>query len=53
MWSLIIALWIETTPPEMKYIRLAQIETYQECRELANVMKRRGLDAHLFCVQKQ
>ena len=34
MWSLIIALWIDTTPPEIKYTKLAEVKTYQECREL-------------------
>lgn len=53
MWSLIIALWVDTTPPEMKYTRLAEVATCQECRELASVLKRRGLEAHLFCVQRQ
>jgi len=54
MWALIIAIWIETTtPPEMKYTQLAQVKTYQECRELAYVLKSRGLEAHLFCVERQ
>jgi len=53
MWTLVIALWIDTTPPEMKYTRLAEVKTYQECRELAGTLRRRGLEAHLFCVQQQ
>ena len=53
MWTLIIALWADTVPPEMKYSRLAEVATYQECRELASVLNRRGLEAHLFCVQQQ
>lgn len=53
MWTLIIALWIDVTPPEMKYTKLADVKTYQECRELASVLRRRGLNAHLFCVEQQ
>lgn len=53
MWALIIALWVDTTPVEMKFTRLAQVSTYQECRELALTLKQRGLDAPLFCVQQQ
>lgn len=53
MWALIIALWVDTTPPEMKFTRLAQVATYQECRDLAQTLKRRGLEASLFCVEQQ
>lgn len=53
MWALIIALWVDSTPPELKYTKLAEVKTYQECRELAAVLKRRGLEAHLFCVERQ
>lgn len=53
MWALIIALVLDTTPTEMKFTRLAQVNTYQECRDLAKTLKDRGLDAHLFCVQQQ
>jgi hypothetical protein len=53
MWTLIIALWLDTTPPEIKYTELARVKTYQECRELAAVLKRRGLEAPLWCVERQ
>jgi hypothetical protein len=53
MWALIIALWLDTAPPEVKYTQLAEVKTYQECRELAATLRRRGLDAPLFCVEKQ
>lgn len=53
MWTLIIALMIDTTPAEVKFTKLADVKTYQECRDLAKVLKDRGLDAHLFCVEQQ
>ena len=53
MWALIIALMMDTTPPELKFTRLAEVKTYQECRDLARILKDRGLDAHLFCVEQQ
>ena len=53
MWTLIIALWIDTTPPEFKYTKLAEVKTYQECRELAAVLRRRGLESAMFCVERQ
>ena len=53
MWALIIALVMDTTPTELKFTRLAQVATYQECRDLARLLKDRGLNAHLFCVQQQ
>ena len=53
MWTLIIALVIDTTPVEMKFTRLAEVKTYQECRDLARTLKDRGLNAHLFCVEQQ
>ena len=53
MWALIIALMMDTTPTETKFTRLAEVKTYQECRDLAKELKQRGLDAHLFCVQQQ
>ena len=53
MWALIIALVMDTTPAELKFIQLAQVATYQECRDLAKTLKDRGLDAHLFCVEQQ
>jgi hypothetical protein len=53
MWSLVIALMFNTTPSEIKFINLAQFKTYQECRDLSKTLKDRGLDAHLFCVEKQ
>ena len=53
MWALIIALMLDTTPTETKFTRLAEVKTYQECRDLAKTLKDRGLNAHLFCVQQQ
>jgi hypothetical protein len=53
MWALIIALIIDATPVETKFTRLAEVKTYQECRDLARVLKDRGLKAHLFCVEQQ
>jgi hypothetical protein len=53
MWALIIALMMDTTPAELKFTQLAEVKTYQECRDLAKLLKDRGLDAHLFCVEKQ
>lgn len=53
MWALIIALWMDAASPEIKYIHLTQTESYQQCSELATMLKRRGLEAHLFCVQQQ
>ena len=53
MWSLVIALIFNTTPSEVKFINLTQFKTYQECRDLSKTLKDRGLDAHLFCVEKQ
>lgn len=53
MWALIIALLMETTPAETKFTRLAEVKTYQECRDLAKILQDRGLNAHLFCVQQQ
>ena len=53
MWALIIAFMIDSVPPEAKYIQLAEVKTYQECRDLSKILKDRGLNAHLFCVQQQ
>ena len=54
MWALIIALWVDTTtPPDFKFTKLAEVQTYQECYDLAKVLKSRGLEAQLFCVQQQ
>jgi hypothetical protein len=53
MWALIIALMMDSTPAETKFTRLAEVKTYQECRDLARVLKDRGLNAHLFCVEQQ
>jgi hypothetical protein len=53
MWALIIALMMDTTPAETKFTRLAEVKTYQECRDLSRILKDRGLNAHLFCVQQQ
>jgi hypothetical protein len=53
MWALIIALVIDTAPVEMKFTQLAEVKTYQECRDLAKILKGRGLEAHLFCVEQQ
>lgn len=55
MWALIIAFMIDTTPPELKFTRLTQVNTYQECRDLARTLKERGLntDVFLFCVEQQ
>jgi hypothetical protein len=53
MWSLVIAFVLNTTPSELKFTRLAEVKTYQECKDLAKVLKDRGLDAHLFCVEQQ
>jgi hypothetical protein len=47
MWALIIALIMDTTPAETKFTRLAEVKTYQECRDLAKVLRDRGLKAHL------
>ena len=53
MWALIIALWISGSPPELKYTKLAEMKTYQECKELSNTLKKHGLNANLFCVEQQ
>jgi hypothetical protein len=53
MWALIIAIMMDTTPAETKFTRLAEVKTYQECRDLARVLRDRGLKAHLFCVEQQ
>jgi len=53
MWALIIAIVMDSTPAELKFTRLAQVQTYQECRDLAKILKGRGLEAHLFCVEQQ
>jgi len=53
MWALIIALTMDTAPFEIKFTQLAEVKTYQECRDLARILKDRGLDAHLFCVEQQ
>ena len=55
MWALIIAFMIDSVPPEAKYIQLAEVKTYQECRDLSTVLKARGLnnDVFLFCVERQ
>jgi hypothetical protein len=55
MWALIIAFVIDTVPAEAKYVQLAEVRTYQECRDLAKILKERGLnnDVFLFCVERQ
>jgi hypothetical protein len=53
MWALIIALTMDVAPFETKFTRLAEVKTYQECRDLAKVLRDRGLNAHLFCVEQQ
>jgi len=53
MWALIIAIVMDSTPAELKFTQLAQVKTYQECRDLARTLKDRGLNAHLFCVEQQ
>jgi hypothetical protein len=55
MWALIIAFMIDSVPPEAKYIQLAEVKTYQECRDLSKTLKEHGLNngAFLFCVEKQ
>jgi hypothetical protein len=53
MWSLVIAFVLNTTPSEIKFTHLAEVKTYQECRDLAKMLKDRGLNTHLFCVEKQ
>ena len=53
MWALIIAIMMDSTPAELKFTRLAQVQTYQECRDLSKILKDRGLNAHLFCVEQQ
>jgi hypothetical protein len=53
MWALIIAIVMDSTPAELKFTRLAQVQTYQECRDLARTLKDRGLNAGLFCVEQQ
>jgi len=53
MWALIIALVMDAQPNELKFTQLAEVKTYQECRDLSKLLKDRGLNAHLFCVQQQ
>ena len=53
MWAVIIAILLDTTPVETKYIKIAEVGSYQECRELAYLLKKRGLNASVFCVEKQ
>jgi hypothetical protein len=55
MWALIIAFMIDTVPPEAKYVQLAEMKTYQECRDLSKILRERGLnnDVFLFCVERQ
>jgi hypothetical protein len=55
MWALIIAFMIDTVPPEAKYVQVAEMKTYQECRDLSKILRERGLnnDVFLFCVERQ
>lgn len=53
MWTLVIAFVMGGNPVELKFTQLAQVNTYQECKDLSKELKKRGLDAHLFCVEKQ
>lgn len=54
MWSLIIALMVNTTnPPEMRYVQLEKFNTYQECKKAAIHWRKNGLDAAMFCVEQQ
>ena len=53
MWALIIALTMDVAPFEIKFTQLAEVKTYQECRDLSKILNDRGLNAHLFCVQQQ
>jgi hypothetical protein len=55
MWALIIAFVVDIVPPESKYIQLAEVRTYQECRDLSKILKAHGLTdgVFLFCVEKQ
>jgi hypothetical protein len=52
MWQLVIA-FVLNTPADFKFTPLAQVKTYQECKDLANTLKERGLVAHMFCVEQQ
>jgi hypothetical protein len=53
MWALIIAIMMDAKPIETKFIQLAEVKTYQECKDLSKILKDRGLNAHLFCVEQQ
>jgi hypothetical protein len=52
MWSLVIA-FVLNAPADFKFTQLAQVQTYKECKDLANSLKERGLVAHMFCVEQQ
>ena len=53
MWALVIALWINASPPELKYTKLAEVKTHQECKELSTTLKKHGLNANLYSVEQQ
>ena len=46
---------IDTVPVEAKYIQLAEMKTYQECKDISKMLKEHGLNdqTFLFCVEKQ
>ena len=55
MWALIIAFMVDTVPVEARYVQLAEMKTYQECKDLSNILRKHGLndETFLFCVEKQ
>jgi len=54
MWTLIIALVIGTGPAPITFTPLATVATYEQCRDLARLLKANGLNdtAHLYCVSE-
>jgi len=55
MWALIIAFMVDTVPVEARYVQLAEMKTYQECKDMSKMLREHGLnsDTFLFCVEKQ
>ena len=55
MWTLIIALLINTEKTPFTFIPIANVETYEQCRELSATLKKYALndEVQFYCVKQE
>mgnify|MGYP006296542373 CR=1 FL=1 len=53
MWAVVLMMFIDGKPADAKPTVFASVQTYQQCKDFAVILKQSNVKGDVYCVEKQ